>query len=92
MHKLRLIFFGVLFGGCISAPTALAQTAGSITVQSGNGQIICPSCAYSIFRFFLPLVVKLADAAGQPIPSKTVNWNVTVSQIQAVTLAFGATT
>ena len=87
MNKLRLSFFAVLFGGSLCAPTAFAQTVASITVQSGNGQIICQGCAYSIFRFFLPMVVKATDTAGQPIPNKTVNWNVTVSQIQAATLA-----
>jgi uncharacterized protein (TIGR03437 family) len=52
--------------------TASAQTAANITILSGNGQLTCQLCP--INPFFLPLVVKVTDASGAPIPSKTVNW------------------
>jgi len=48
-----------------------------MTVLSGNGQLICPACIYATFRNFLPMVVKVTDAAGKPIANKTVNWNIT---------------
>jgi uncharacterized protein (TIGR03437 family) len=71
---------------------ASAQTAANITVQSGNGQIICETCSTSIFRFFLPMVVRVTDASGQPIGNKTVNWNISSAQGPLPFLNFGSTT
>ena len=57
-------------------PAASAQpVAANITVVSGNGQMICPSCGYGhTVAPFYPMVVKVTDASGKPIANKTVNW------------------
>jgi uncharacterized protein (TIGR03437 family) len=67
------------------APAAFAQatvgqttpalaTAAKVAVVSGNGQLICPVCAYKRATSFYPMVVKVTDANGNPIAGKTVNW------------------
>src|ERR1035441_8026027 len=57
------------------APAAFAQaTAAKVEVVSGNGQLVCPVCAYKNARFFYPMVVKVTDNNGNPIAGKTVNW------------------
>jgi uncharacterized protein (TIGR03437 family) len=45
-----------------------------VDVISGNGQMICPTCAQKKFTLFYPMVVKVTDANGNPIANKTVNW------------------
>jgi uncharacterized protein (TIGR03437 family) len=73
LDKLRLIIFTFLLGGLVGTQIAAAQTAANITVLSGNGQITCQVCNTNN-KFFLPLVVKVTDANGQPIANKTVTW------------------
>jgi uncharacterized protein (TIGR03437 family) len=93
MDRLRLTFFASLLVGLVCVPVAPAQTAANVTVLSGNGQIICETCTQSIFRFFLPMVVKVTDSIGQPIANKTVNWNITATTPGILaTLSFGGTT
>lgn len=92
MDRLRLTTLAALLVGLIFVSSAPAQTAANITVLSGNGQIICETCSTSIARFFLPMVVKVTDAAGQPIANKTVNWNITFSQGPLPVLSFGNST
>ena len=48
-----------------------------MTIISGNGQMPCLGCARKNFNFFYPLVVKVTDVNGAPIPNKVVNWQVT---------------
>src|ERR1035441_2485691 len=68
------------------APAAFAQatvgqttpalaTAAKVAVVSGNGQLICPVCAYKRATSFYPMVVQVTDANGNPIAGKTVNWS-----------------
>jgi uncharacterized protein (TIGR03437 family) len=80
LDRLKQTVFAALAIGMLGATAASAQTAANVTVVSGNGQIICSTCTTSIFRFFLPLVVRVTDANGQPIGNKTVNWNLISSQ------------
>ena len=80
MDRLRFTFFAALLVVLMGAPAAHAQTANSITILSGNGQIVCPACISSIFRNFLPMVVRVTDSSGKAIPNKTVNWNISFSQ------------
>ncbi|MEI9972541.1 MAG: Ig-like domain-containing protein [Ignavibacteriota bacterium] len=55
-------------------------TVAHLTVQSGNGQVLCilPSCT---LQFWQPLSVKATDASGNPVSGATVNWNVTSGQV-----------
>ena len=70
----------LLFAQAASAQAASAQaTAAKVEVVSGNGQLICPVCAYKNARFFYPMVVKVTDANGNPIVGKTVNWGLVSS-------------
>src|ERR1041384_6316268 len=92
MDRLRFTLFAAVLVGLFCVSVAPAQTAANITVLSGNGQIICETCSQAIFRFFLPMVVKVTDSAGNPISNKTVNWNITSSQGPLPTLSFGNTT
>lgn len=92
MDRLRYTLFAVLLVGMVCAPVASSQTAQSITILSGNGQIQCPTCVNSHLPFFLPMVVKVTGAGGLPIPNKVVNWVVTSSSGQVATLNFGPTT
>lgn len=59
---------------------ASAQTPANITVFSGNGQVICPTCTLvSPFTatVFDPMEVKVTDANGNPVPNVSVNWGLT---------------
>jgi len=83
LDRLRITFFGALIVGVLSTQSARAQTAANITVLSGNGQVTCQTCNPqdpNFFRFFKQMAVKVTDAAGTPIPNKTVNWTLTSSQ------------
>ena len=77
-------------------PAASAQpVAANITVVSGNGQMICPSCGFGhTVAPFYPMVVKVTDASGKPIANKTVNWqtissNGTLLQFDTLTATDG---
>src|SRR5262245_18979783 len=54
-----------------SAPAS----AQSISILSGNGQLICGQCPTRTFMFD-PLVVIVRDARGNPMPNVTVSWTV----------------
>jgi uncharacterized protein (TIGR03437 family) len=58
----------------VGQTTPALATAAKVAVVSGNGQLICPACAYKNARSFYPMVVKVTDANGNPITGKTVNW------------------
>jgi len=61
-------------------PAASAQaTAATVGVVSGNGQMICATCALKRFTFFYPMVVRVTDANGNPIAGKPVNWQLVSS-------------
>jgi uncharacterized protein (TIGR03437 family) len=51
-----------------------AQTAASIFVVQGNGQMICDGCPMTGLPFFDPLIVKVNDASGNPVPNAQVTW------------------
>jgi hypothetical protein len=54
-----------------------AQTPAAVTVISGNGQLTCQLCLGASFQYFDPLVVKVTDANGNPVPNAQVVWTVT---------------
>src|SRR5436309_2838769 len=80
LNRLRHTVLAALAIGVFGATAAFAQTAAKVTVVSGNGQVICSTCPYTLFRFFLPLVVRVTDVNGGGIPNKTVNWNLIASR------------
>jgi uncharacterized protein (TIGR03437 family) len=72
-----------------------AQTAANVTVISGNGQVTCQDCIPAdpnFFRFFQPIVVKVTDAAGNPIPNKTVTWTLITTSVSVPSFAPTTTT
>jgi uncharacterized protein (TIGR03437 family) len=75
LDKLKITLFSALFIATLGAPAADAQaTAANIAIVSGNGQMISPGAARKLFTYFYPMVVKVTDANGNPIPNKTINW------------------
>src|SRR5437016_11393420 len=80
LDRLKQTVLAALAIGVLGATAAFAQTAAKVTVVSGNGQIICSTCPYTLSRFFLPLVVRVTDVNGQPVLNKTVNWNLIASR------------
>ena len=62
----------VLLAALLGSAPASAQT---VSIVSGNGQLICGQCPTRTF-IFDPLVVVVRDARGNPMPNATVNWSV----------------
>ena len=76
MDRLKTTVITAFVIALLLAPAAFAQaTAAKVEVVSGNGQLVCPVCAYKNARFFYPMVVKVTDNNGNPIAGKTVNWD-----------------
>ena len=73
MHKLKLLVGSFLTALVVFPAFCSAQT---ISIVSGNGQLVCPDCAGGPFTF-APLVVQVNNAAGQPAPNTTVTWTPT---------------
>src|SRR5262245_17245539 len=55
--------------------TASIVSAQSISIVSGNGQIVCSLCPTRSFQFD-PLVVSVKNASGAPVANTTVTWTV----------------
>ena len=68
MNRFRSIVLAAVFAGVVSLTAASAQT---ISVVSGNGQVLGQSANLNLS----PLVVKVVDANGNPVPGATINWN-----------------
>src|ERR1017187_9822437 len=67
LDRLKSTVISALAMALLLAPSALAQAtaaaappvlaaAAKVTVVSGNGQLICPACAYKRAQFFYPMV------------------------------------
>lgn len=80
MHKLKLLAGSLLATLFIFPAFSSAQT---ISIVSGNGQLICPDCIGLIK--FAPLVVQVNSAAGSPMANTTVTWTVTQLGLPTVT-------
>jgi uncharacterized protein (TIGR03437 family) len=59
-------------------------SAQTISIVSGNGQLVCPDCADSSQKY-TPLIVQVNDAAGAPMANATVTWTSTQTGFQPVT-------
>ncbi len=99
MSKSRVILFAAVLAVLFLPHAAISQTAANISVVSGNGQLICDGCPNTALPFFDPLVVKVTDASGNPVPNAQVSWSVapptiiTTGAAAAIgTLVGGATT
>jgi uncharacterized protein (TIGR03437 family) len=77
--RLKVVIFASLLAGIIFARAGRAQTATTISVVQGNGQVICDLCPMTGLPFFDPLIVKVTDANGNPVPNAQVSWSVTVT-------------
>src|SRR5947209_9996925 len=53
--------------------SAAIASAQSISIVSGNGQLICSQCPTRSFTYD-PLVVMVKDGRGVPVPNATVSW------------------
>ena len=77
---------------CALIAMAVAGSAQTIGIVSGQGQLLCASCPGTTQFGFNALVARVTDAAGNPVPNATVNWAVvsdtsgTASIGQATTL------
>jgi len=78
---IQVVMNAVLQRGCTPVPQQGNTAAvAHLTVQSGNGQVLCilPSCTLQSWQ---PLSVKATDAGGNPVAGATVSWTVTAGQI-----------
>ncbi len=73
MQKLKLLAGGLLTALFLIPALGSAQT---ISIVSGNGQLVCPDCAGAGQRY-TPLVVQVNTAAGAPSVNTSVTWTVT---------------
>ncbi|HEY7390566.1 MAG TPA: hypothetical protein VH640_18760, partial [Bryobacteraceae bacterium] len=76
MSKSRIILFLAALAVLFLPHASSAQTAANISVVTGNGQLICDGCPNTALPFFDPLVVKVTDASGNPVPNAQVSWSV----------------
>src|SRR5271165_4791700 len=70
----RLIIILAAFACLLVVTAASAQT---VSVVSGNGQVICPGCFGANNVQFQLTIVKVTDANGNPLPNQTVTWTTT---------------
>jgi len=89
LNQIRLSVLAMIMGAA-AAPLASAQTVASVSVVSGNGQLICEGCVNSAFQFFDYLTVRVADANNNAIQGAAVSWTV-ASGLATVNIATSIT-
>jgi uncharacterized protein (TIGR03437 family) len=89
MTKNKSLVFAVAIALFIICSSASAQNV-SISIVSGNGQLICASCPTKPITTFNPLVVQVKDATGRPVPNATIAW--TFTSIQSASGSLNSTT
>jgi uncharacterized protein (TIGR03437 family) len=83
LNRFRSIVLAAAVAGLMCASAASAQT---ISVVSGNGQVL------TLSSFTLqPLVVRVTDGSGNPVPNTTVTW-VASGSLAAFTFFFDSNT
>jgi uncharacterized protein (TIGR03437 family) len=75
LNQIRYFVLAMIMGAVV-APLASAQTVASVSVVSGNGQLICEGCVNSAFQFFDNVTVQVTDATNNPIVGQSVSWTV----------------
>jgi adhesin/invasin len=89
MNKARLLLPGLILG-LAAASAANAQT---VSIVSGNGQVICAKGFTGCGRTLSALVVKVVNASGAPLSGATVNWSYTPVVIESGgTITLGGST
>ena len=73
MPKRRLLVSGFVLALFLFPALAAAQ---SISIVSGNGQLVCPSCLPNP-QTFSPMVVQVNASNGSPSANTSVTWTVT---------------
>ena len=81
MQKLKLLAGSFLTALFLFPAFCSAQT---ISIVSGNGQLVCPDCTGSLQKY-TSLIVQVNNVAGQPLANTTVTWTATQSGFQPVT-------
>jgi len=81
MQKLKLLAGGFLTALFLFPALTQAQ---SISIVSGNGQIVCQDCPLNPQKW-APMVVQVNTAAGAPSPNTTVTWTVSQPSVPVVT-------
>jgi len=89
MTKNKSLVFAVATALFLICSSASAQNV-SISIVSGNGQLICASCPTKAITTFNPLVVLVKDTTGKPVPNATITWIFT--SVQAATGSLNSTT
>jgi uncharacterized protein (TIGR03437 family) len=81
MQKLKLSAGSFLTALFVFPALCSAQ---SLTIVSGNGQLLCPACAGGPYHF-APLVVQVNNASGQSVGANTsVTWTATQAGSQPI--------
>ncbi|HVN05681.1 MAG TPA: hypothetical protein VMT86_14765 [Bryobacteraceae bacterium] len=81
MQKLKLLAGSFLTALFLFPALIQAQ---SISIVSGNGQLVCEDCPLNPQKW-APMVVQVNDAAGAASPNTTVTWTVTQPGVPVVT-------
>jgi len=71
--------FKIIMGGFVAALLLFPvfSSAQSVSIVSGNGQLVCPVCPGLTTQVFAPLIVQVNDSTGKPLANTTVTWTVT---------------
>jgi len=80
MQKLKLSAGSVLTALFFLPALSPAQT---VSIVSGNGQLVCPDCP-GLPGKYVPLMVQVNNATGQPVVGTTVTWTATQQGFQPV--------
>jgi uncharacterized protein (TIGR03437 family) len=81
MQKRKLLAGSFLTALFLFPAFCQAQT---ISIVSGNGQLVCPDCTGALQKY-APLVVQVNDATGKPVANSAVTWTATQQGFQPVT-------
>ena len=73
VSDIQVVINAAMQRGCTpTAPQGTGAVA-HLTVQSGNGQVVC-DCITATLQTFQPISVKATDINGHPVAGATVNW------------------
>ncbi len=76
MTGLRTSLLAAALAWALLGSRASAQQPANLTVVSGNGQLVCGICSGTSWSVFEPMVVRVTDSNGNPVPNTPVNWSI----------------
>jgi uncharacterized protein (TIGR03437 family) len=79
LDRLKTTLLTALVIAILFTPIASAQQAAKLEIVSGNGQMTCPNVPSNTCNTYYPMVVRVSDSSGNPIPGKAVVWQLTVA-------------